>query len=458
MSLVRLITPLRGATPEGELAESIEFTRNLSSDFWRNILHPPQRVTSSVRIAYLNPCGKLGGAETSLAEMLASVREAEPSWELWLVLGEDGPLAGIARDLGVQVIVKPFPAALARLGDSGTRTLAVAWGGLRAITGTAGYAREVARTLARIRPDIIHTNGFKMHVLASWARQKETPVVWHIRDYVSSRPLMRILLRLHASRCAAAIGNSQSVTEDIQRVCGARLETHCIYNAVDLNRYSPRGGKANLDALSGLPPAPAEVLRIGLIATLARWKGHAVFLRALAQLPDNVVYRAYVIGGAIYQTENSQQTLEELRTLAAQLGIAERVGFTGYMPESADAIRALDIVVHASTAPEPFGRVIAEGMACGRAVICSNAGGARELITDGYDALSHPPGDATALAGRIAELARNPELRAKIGRAARDAAERRFSLSRLAEEVIQLYQRTVRQPAPGNQAELAASR
>lgn len=411
-----------------------------------------------MRIVYLNPCGKLGGAETSLAEMLASLREAQPSWELSLVLGEDGPLAGVARDLGVRVVVEPFPPTLARLGDSGARPMTVAWGGLRALHGILAYTRRLAKALAAIRPDIIHTNGFKMHVLASWAGGKETPIIWHIRDYVSSRPLMKFLLRLHASRCAAAIGNSQSVAQDIQQVCGPQLETHCIYNAVDLTRYSPGGSKANLDALSQLPPAADSTLRIGLIATLARWKGHAVFLSALAQLPDDVVYRGYVVGGAIYQTGNSQWTLQELRTLSGKLGIAERVGFTGYVQEPADAMRALDIVVHASTSPEPFGRVIAEGMACGRAVICSNGGGARELISDGHDALSHPPGDATALAGRIADLARNPELRARIGSAARAAAERRFKLSRLAQEVIQLYQSTARQPSPDNQPQLAASR
>ena len=61
-----------------------------------------------MKIVYLNPCGKLGGAETSLRELLASIRTAEPDWELWLVLGEDGPLAAIARDLGVKVLVSRF--------------------------------------------------------------------------------------------------------------------------------------------------------------------------------------------------------------------------------------------------------------------------------------------------------------------------------------------------------------
>ena len=124
------------------------------------------------------------------------------------------------------------------------------------------------------------------------------------------------------------------------------------------------------------------------------------------------------------------------------------MGFTGYVADTASAIRALDILVHASTQPEPFGRVIAEGMACGRAVICSAAGGAAELIVDGQDALAHPPGDDAALAERMPKLVRDPELRARLGRAARITAELRFERRRLAEEVIPLYQRLRGDPAP----------
>jgi glycosyltransferase involved in cell wall biosynthesis len=266
---------------------------------------------------------------------------------------------------------------------------------------------------------------------------------------------MKRLLRWNAGRCRAAIGNSQSVAADIQNVCGPKLETLCIYNAIDLQRYSPRGEKIDLDSLAALNSALSGTVRVGLVATLGHWKGHAVFLRALARLPKDLPYRAYVIGGPIYQTENSQRTVWDLRELAAELGIGDRVGFTGYIADTAGAMRSLDILVHASTQPEPFGRVIAEGMACGRAVICSAAGGAAELITEGVDALAHPPGDDAALAARIAELATDPELRARLGRTGRVTAERRFERSRLATQLIPLYNRLTGHVAPRSGADLA---
>jgi glycosyltransferase involved in cell wall biosynthesis len=229
-----------------------------------------------------------------------------------------------------------------------------------------------------------------------------------------------------------------------------------------LERYSPLGPKLDLVAddeprASASGPSSGAV-RIGLVATLAHWKGHAVFLRALARLPKDLNYRAYVIGGPIYQTENSQHTLDELRALAAELGIGDKVAFTGYVADTAPAMRALDILVHASIQPEPFGRVIAEGMACGCAVIVSAAGGAAELIAEGEDALAHPPGDDVALAARIAELVRDPELRARLGRAGRVTAERRFERSRLAAQLVPLYHRLSGQPAAEPQAHLAATR
>jgi glycosyltransferase involved in cell wall biosynthesis len=125
------------------------------------------------------------------------------------------------------------------------------------------------------------------------------------------------------------------------------------------------------------------------------------------------------------------------------MGISERVGFTGFIEDSAATMRSLDIVVHASTAPEPFGLVIAEAMACGKAVIISETGGAAEIVSVGTDALSHPPGDAPALARCIERFAADPCLRARFGASARAAAERRFDRCRMVQQLITIYQAVV---------------
>ena len=83
--------------------------------------------------------------------------------------------------------------------------------------------------------------------------------------------------------------------------------------------------------MAGMPQAPPNTVRVGLVATLARWKGHATFLEAIARLPAHLPVRAYIVGDAVYQTEGSQYSLDELRELARSLGVADRVGFTGFV-------------------------------------------------------------------------------------------------------------------------------
>ena len=135
----------------------------------------------------------------------------------------------------------------------------------------------------------------------------------------------------------------------------------------------------------------------------------------------------------------SQYSIEELRARARALGIADRVGFTGFIDRPSQALRALDIVVHASTEPEPFGLVIAEGMACARPVIVSRAGGAAEIATDGVDALAVTPGDAAALAAALDRLAADGTLRARLGAEARRTALRQFDPATFVNRFVDLY-------------------
>jgi glycosyltransferase involved in cell wall biosynthesis len=312
------------------------------------------------------------------------------------------------------------------------------------------YRAALGRAIDAFDPAIVHTNGLKMHVLAACGRRRPglrrpPGLVWHLHDYLGSRRMTTRLLRWRQwgpgcpGRPATVVSNSDSVAADATLALGNGTRVVTVRNGVDLDRFSPIGARANLDAMSGLPQAPANTIRVGLVATLARWKGHATFLEAIARLPAHLAVRAYIVGDAVYQTEGSQYSLDELRHLARRSGVADRVGFTGFAETPEAVFRALDVVVHASTAPEPFGLVIAEAMACGRPVIVSNAGGAAEIVTPGVDALVHAPGDAADLAAQIAALVGDPALRARIGGAARLTAERSFDRTRLAAELIPIY-------------------
>jgi glycosyltransferase involved in cell wall biosynthesis len=401
-------------------------------------------VTPDLRVAFLSVSAEMGGSEVSLLELVRGLRRLVPSWRLDLVVPREGPLASSVRACGAAVHVLPLPSRLARLGEasaSGPATMVGRGASLVLAAGSIGsYSRRLARLLVDLVPDVIHTNGFKLHVLGARVAPASAAVVWHIHEYVARRPISRALLRRYATRCAAVVANSRSVAADVVSVLGDAVPVTRIYNAVDPRAFAPDGDALDLDALAGLPPADPGTVRVGLVATYGRWKGHATFVEAVRRLSPSLGCRAYIVGGALYDTAGSQHARAELETAIGSAGLAGQVGLTGFVDRPAAAMRALDVVVHASTHPEPFGLVIAEGMATGRAVIVSAAGGAQELVADGVDALTHTPGDAEGLARCIARLAGDAALRARLGAAARQSALRQFDPDTFTRAFIDVYQ------------------
>jgi glycosyltransferase involved in cell wall biosynthesis len=400
-------------------------------------------------VLFLNPVGAIGGAERALLDLLAMIRQQRPDWPLRLIAGAEGPLLEQSERLGVPVEVVPLPQAAATFGDSALR-----WGNgnrLARWSATLGraavaactmprYVRTLRRRIAEIAPRLVHSNGLKCHSLTRLVVPRGVPVVWHVHDFLSPRPIAGRTLRF-LPRPDVAIANSEATATDT-RLALPDVRAEAIHYGIDLERYAPGPGDgAELDRLGGFAPAPAQTVRVGLVATYARWKGQDVFLDAIYRIPANSPSRFFIVGGPVYQTAGSQFAETELRERIAALGLTDRVGLVPFQRESAPVYRALDVVVHASTRPEPFGLTIVEAMACGRAVIVARAGGAAELFTDDVDAVGVEPGDTAALAAAIASLVDDPGRRERLGHAAHASAATRFSRARMAEQILQVYDR-----------------
>jgi glycosyltransferase involved in cell wall biosynthesis len=396
-------------------------------------------------VAFLSVSGEMGGSEVSLLELVRGLRRLAADWPAHVIVPRDGGLAQAAARAGAAVHVLPLPDRLIRAGETAAGAGAILGRSvslLLAAGSAAPYGRRLRRLLADLSPDIVHTNGFKMHVLGARVAPRSSALVWHLHEYVGRRPISRRVLRRYVGRCAALVANSQSVAEDVRAVLGPSVPVTAIYNAVDPREFSPEGPAADLDRLAGLPPAPAHTVRVGLLATFGRWKGHATFIEAMRRLHPSSRCRGYIIGGALYDTGGSQYSRQDLEAQIAAAGLTGRIGLTGFVDRPATALRALDIVVHASTQPEPFGLVIAEGLATGRAVIASAGGGAAELIRPEVDALTHEPGNPDALAEAIERLAGDGSLRARLGAAARESALRRFDPDVFTRAFIDVYEST----------------
>src|ERR1700730_15903509 len=171
-------------------------------------------LVPDLRVAFLSVSAEMGGSEVSLLEIVRGLRRLVPGWRLDLVVPREGPLAVAARQAGVAVHVLPLPSRLARLGEASGRGAAVMVGRgaslVLAAGSVGGYSRRLTRLLGELAPDVIHTNGFKLHVLGARAAPPASALVWHIHEYVARRSISRALLRRYASRCAGVVADSRS--------------------------------------------------------------------------------------------------------------------------------------------------------------------------------------------------------------------------------------------------------
>ncbi|MBX9751916.1 MAG: glycosyltransferase family 4 protein [Roseococcus sp.] len=206
------------------------------------------------------------------------------------------------------------------------------------------------------------------------------------------------------------IAISRHIADHIQSRHG--VASRLIPRGVDLRAFDPAlvapERVASLRAAWNLPEGAPVIL---LPARLTRWKGQAVLIEAMADIPGAIC----VLAG---DAQGREAYVAELRALAEARGVALRL--PGHVADMPAALLAADLVIHASTQPEAFGRTVIEAQAMGRVIIASDLGGPRETVADGVTGWLTPPGDAAALAARIrAVLAETPEARAAMGEAAR---------------------------------------
>ena len=174
---------------------------------------------------------------------------------------------------------------------------------------------------------------------------------------------------------------------------------------------------------------------IGVFGRLTPWKGQEVLLAALGR-PALAACHAVVVGEALF-TDEDRHYAAALRERADTPALAGRVRFLGHRDDIPALMKACDVVVHTSTQPEPFGRVIVEGMLAGKPVIATDAGGAREIITHEQTGLLVPPGDAAALAAAVAQLRADSLFAEQLAAAGRAVAVERFTVTAMVNGVRQ---------------------
>jgi glycosyltransferase involved in cell wall biosynthesis len=234
------------------------------------------------------------------------------------------------------------------------------------------------------------------------------------------------------NRVIAISEHIAAVVQERYGVGQDRLRT--IPRGVDPARFDPDGVlEERVEALRRAWSLPQGHLVILLPARLTRWKGQGVLLRAVSMLPEP---RPVIVLAGDSQGRDAYRA--ELEAESAQVGGTVRI--PGPVSDMPAALMLADLVIHASTDAEAFGRTVVEAQAMRRLVIASDLGGPRETVEDGVTGWRVPPGDAPALAAAIARALSLPAAtRDAMGQAARDAVIARYTTRAMQDATLDVY-------------------
>lgn len=372
-----------------------------------------------MRTLFLSHTGALGGAELSL---LDHAKYQSPNCKV--LLFASGPFQASLEAAQVNVEVLPEYFDVTKV----SRT-SLTGAGPNLIWGLSQLARRVAKAAREY--EVIFANSQKSFVVAAIAgRLAGRPVVWCLRDILSAEHFgfanRKMMTTVANSSAAMVIANSQATKAAFVHSGGRASLVRVVHNGIDARRFSGTVSSSLRDEL-GIGGAPL----IGIFSRLSPWKGQDVLVGALAKVPET---HALLVGSALFGEDAYEASLREQ---VRQLGLQDRVHFLGFRSDIAELMLTSDIIVHASVAPEPFGRVIVEGMLAGKPVIAARAGAVAEILTDQITGILVQPGNVDELTKAIRSLQNDPQKAAMLGFNARHHAEEKFSLQAMQQNVLE---------------------
>ncbi|MBI3556133.1 MAG: glycosyltransferase family 4 protein [Deltaproteobacteria bacterium] len=351
----------------------------------------------------------LGGAERSVLELLRGMM-ANPDCgyrPLALVPKFDGALLEELKKLGIPIEIIPMPKRF--LSITRRKPLLSLLQGWYSLPVVPPYIYKVQAYFRREKPDLIYSVGIKCHLFAGIISPlTSTPVLWHLRDLLPPGPTLSTLRTVGRLPMVHFAANSQSTADSFRGTTkGQDARIPVVHNGLSPNDYAP--------------------------------------------LPNRNYNRAFgvnvVIGSEIYDTLGERGVLKTLEAEVERLGLANTVHFAGYVKNPAEAINGLDVLVHASIEPEPFGRVVAEAMACGVAVAAAGAGGILELVDNGKTGLLFQPGNVAEMTHAVLCLLDDSQLRQRLAAAGRARFLSRFTNETYFSGMMRVFDQIVFPPA-----------
>jgi glycosyltransferase involved in cell wall biosynthesis len=342
-----------------------------------------------------------------------------------LAAGE-ASMAYVAHELGVQV--RELPALQRELSPRAD----------------AAAIRELRRIVRERRPDVVHTHTAKAGAtgrLAVRLSGRPRPVLVHtyhghvLSGYFSPRRerVFRVLERLLARSTDALVAVSDEVRDDLVRLGVATADRFSVVPyGFDLPAWSEEDEAAR-SRRRGELGLEEGTFAIGWAGRLTEIKRPLDLVRTLRAVVDAGVDAVLVVvGGGELQPE--------AEALARELGVAERARFVGFQQRIREWYAAVDAALLTS-ANEGTPVVAIEALAAERPIVATAAGGTGTVVREGESGFLLPVGDTDGLARRLVELARDPQLRSRLGAAGSADVRSRFATARMADELEALYRR-----------------
>ena len=373
-------------------------------------------IDAAERLALSAPCARAlfvmplatqrGGSELSLQQLLEYREEAglDPT----VAFLEPGPMVAWCHERGVPAVV-------------------VAAGRLRQVRNFGRSVRALVRIAADTRAQVIVSWMAKGHLYGgSAAAVAGLPSMWFQAGFPAG---LAVLDRTATLVPAARVIPVSCGVERAQRRLFPRRPTTVVYPAVDVSRFdADRIG--DVRATRRRLGLPEEGPIFGSAGRLDSWKGFDVMLDAVPAIVERYPAATFVLVGGAHEFDPGHAAA--LSERAQRLDLDGRVRLVGYQQNPEDWMQAMDVFMHGSQ-NEPFGMVVIEAMALGKAVVASAEGGPTEVITPGVDGLLSPYGDSAALADAVIRFLDDPDLRSRVGSVARERAKD-FTVRRYATE------------------------
>lgn len=384
-----------------------------------------------MKVLYVDSSASGYGGEICLLEM--AVRLSTRGFEPLVVLPEEGVLTEKLREKGIPFRVMPLAVI--------DRRILKPAGFVRFCRNFIPSIVALKRIIKEENVALVHSNTSIVLSGAVAAKFARIPHVWHIREIFEFRFgfFGFFLKRFNAVFSDRVVCISKAVRKGFG---GRASRTELVYDGIDLAVWNPEGKAGRPLEKFGVASGESAVVMVGRIN---RWKGQDVFIRSAGLVAAKFPRTKFLIAGD-YRKEYAGVAAELFR-MVENYQLKEKVIFTGYLDraEVRDVMASADIIVHASKQAEPFGTVVTEAMALGRPVVATAAGGPVETVQDGVTGILVPPGDSGAMATAVISLLQSPELRKRMGEAARQRVTRFFNINNTVDKIEKIYRQVIGQ-------------